>query len=648
MTKEELEELRELEELELLEKKYGKPKGKSLGETALSKVSDLGESALSAAESFGETALPALKAGTIGLGQGITFGGLDELSGAAAAVGDITTGQSKGRNLADLYREYQQLAQAKIEEEKQKSPIAFEVGNVAGSIVPGFATAGMGAGASAVARGASLGSRLGSAAKQGAAFGALGGALSSKEGGLTSVEEAQKLAADVAGGAAMGGVLGAGTQAVLGEALPAAAGKAKELVKKTIKDKPLFRQMSIAKEMGEEGVNIGSDATRTGAFGKVEGLVERDVKAAQDVTNKLFKVDEELGAEVGSALAAAERSGAKIPLSQSLKDEIEDFATSISPTNILTPSQSKDLLMVASNLDDVTPTKAKIFVDKLDEITDNLSGDNSQVGRSVFKLVGDLKKKLRSEMKEALPEYKAASDRFENFRSTVMEPVVSGKRPGDISDLYLGNLKNKEQAVFDASLKMIQGGTKPGTARQEDQLRLMNLLRGLRETEQKVPETATKVQKAFGKPATGIEEELVKKADESAMLQQAWGINPQESVGTSLRRGGLDLSGTGRGIAMSGANIAGRVIRSGKRALETKPATFTRRLVDAPSEKLEQYAQKLIQSGDKGSVSTGEFLLKALQEKNNVMKNAALFKIMQNPNMRLLISGDDLTEGNEE
>jgi hypothetical protein len=44
--------------------------------------------------------------------------------------------------------------------------------------------------------------------------------------------------------------------------------------------------------------------------------------------------------------------------------------------------------------------------------------------------------------------------------------------------------------------------------------------------------------------------------------------------------------------------------------------------------------------------SLGEALERGIVEKNESLKNAALFTIMQNPKARLLINGDELSEPN--
>jgi hypothetical protein len=150
----------------------------------------------------------------LGAVQGATLGLADEGEGALRAAVAVAQGQPI-QSLPDLYRQYQQLAQARYAAAAQRSPNAYLAGEVGGGLATGLAIPGagiLGAGETALpvaarAGAAALAKNLGVRAAEGAGIGGIAGAGFS-EGNLSTPQTQQQLAKDIATGAALGGSLG--------------------------------------------------------------------------------------------------------------------------------------------------------------------------------------------------------------------------------------------------------------------------------------------------------------------------------------------------------------------------------------------------------------------------------------------------------
>lgn len=142
-----------------------------------------------------------------GLRDGLSLGGGDELSGVQAAGVSMLTGASP-QQAAQAYTQAQDQERQNLRDQMLARPVSTGAGQLAGSLVPGFGTAGI------VTRGAGTAGRIGLAAGTGAGIGAVSGALSGE------TDEERLRGAAVGGG--LGALLGGGGQAVLGELVPTA------------------------------------------------------------------------------------------------------------------------------------------------------------------------------------------------------------------------------------------------------------------------------------------------------------------------------------------------------------------------------------------------------------------------------------------
>jgi hypothetical protein len=145
-----------------------------------------------------------------GVGQGLSFGFLDEAEGAARA--GINKIKGDQRSFGELYDEGVAVPRSRIAAAKEANPVAFTVGELgAGVAVPGgLARLGV-RGALARSSGAGLGTRTMAGAKEGAAYGAAYGA-GTAEGGLE--ERAKGLGTGAVTGAAVGSLVPGAVDAI--------------------------------------------------------------------------------------------------------------------------------------------------------------------------------------------------------------------------------------------------------------------------------------------------------------------------------------------------------------------------------------------------------------------------------------------------
>lgn len=617
-----------------------------------------------------------------GVTQGITLGGSDEAIGALKALGEIATSDKSLKDWKDLYRKYQQQEEEKVREAEQRSPVASLAGNIAGGILPAIATAGATAPESAVQLGLreiakqsgklaaakELGKRAVIAGAQAAPLGAVYGGLSS-EGKVIGAtpEELQKEIKDTSIGALTGGVFGAGVSAAA-QTLPLAKEAVKSKIGNYIDDSPFFRQVKKAKELGEEGYNVSSDKAKYGLENNLlpgqegpapkPGLISKDTDASRDLVNRIYQVDDQLGQKVGKAIDTATDKGVTIDLKDEMLNSVNTFKNMIEKDQTLMANpKAKKLYDTIFNLAEnkestsFTPKEIQSLRTQVVDFSDSIKQKDPYVASLGYNFQRD----IGNTLKEAIPEYKIAAERFESFRRLVPETLISGSTPVDISGVKLGNLKNGDAKLFDSAKNMLQGAMKPGHGAKEEAETYVNFLKGLKQFE---AEDAQRVKQGLIKQselpkmidttepsqAKGMEKLIRDKADESAMLQQVWGVNPQEGPKSVIKGAIAGISSTGRGVTMNMANKYGLYKDTLLKPM-AKPVKLMGKLNNFTEEQVKALGQKL--SETPGVSSVGKALLDGLENKDQAKVNAAIFSIMQNPQARILLN-DQSSEFPEE
>lgn len=582
-----------------------------------------------------------------GLGQGITAGGSDEAIAALKA----SLPDSSGQDWKTLYRQFQQQEQAKNKAAEESSPILYKAGELGGMLLPAIATAGAAAPEEIAALTAgSLAKKAAVGAGTGAATGAVYGALGSEKGNLIGAtsEEQQQLASDTASGATTGGILGGALHAaapVVGAGIKAASDKIGSKLENYIADSPFWKQVGKAKDLGEEGTNLYSRQARYGDIGS-PGLINKDTEATRDIVDRIYNVDQQLGQKVGESIDNATDAGVKIDLTDPMLQSVDTFKNLMNndQTLMVNPKAQK-LYDTIFQLEDsnLTPKEVQTLRSQVVDFADAVKQKDPNIAALGYQFQGQIGNLL----KEAVPEYKLAADRFESFRRLVPETIISGGTPVDISGVRLGNLKNDEAKLFGKVKGMIQGSENPGFGTANEQETFKNFINGLDQfgkgEAERVKQGLIK-EEDIPKLVDGTNEQQAKntealvrdKADTSALLQQAWRTNPQEGLTTSLKGSTL-----GRSSAMNIANKYGLY----KNTIST-PLNVTKKIYNASEDQLRGLADTMSQTP--GLQSVGKTLQAGLDNKDTAGVNAAIFSILQNPQSRLLVNGEDNLNNEEE
>lgn len=644
------------------------PKDQSLGQMLYDKAASMGSSALESGKNALMSGIQTTADLGRGLIQGVSLGGSDEAIGAIKATLDNTKVGSP--EWIQLYRKYQQLEQDKNKEAQARSPIAYGGGQIGGLIAPALITAGaslpeeaailtarggLKLGAGQIAKQAAI--AAGKGAVVGAGTGAIASGLQSEQGALIGAtpEQKQALGADVAGGAITGAVVGGALSGAV-KAVPLAynALKAKAASKVTdyIADSPLLRQAQKAKELGEEGVNLYSNEAKYGPIGETSGLISQDTNNTRDLVDRIYNVDSKLGQNVGKAIDTATDQGVKVDLSQPMLQSVNTFKNLLEKdqTMMANPTAQKlyDTIFSMSNegtLDasNLTPKAVQSLRNDVIDFADSVKQNHPDIANLGYQFQGQ----AGALLKQAVPEYATAANRFEEFRRLVPETIISGSTPVDISGVKLGNLKNDEAKLFQATKGMIQGAEVPGTGSSAASETYKNFINGLNTFDQNEAArlesgaiSATDLPKlvdAGDKSQAQAMSDLVKdRADQSALLRQAWRVNPQESLGSSIKGATF-----GRGALVNMANKYGLYKDTLTKPMSS-PIQLTKNLYNASEDQLRGLGQMM--KDIPGISSVGDALLKGLENKDTTGVNAAIFSIMQNPQARILINAQDLNQ----
>lgn len=586
-----------------------------------------------------------INAALAGAAQGSTFGFSDEIGAGVDVAGEAGKELLSGKvpdmvGLPAKWREYQKSREAANKALSEESPYAYLGGEAAGGV--GSAMLMPSLGAARVATGAAklspkLGSFLagqsggamsrvagkGSAmALEGAPLGALYGAGSSE----ADLSKPSELAMDTASGAAMGSIGGlaiGGGSAAIGEGIDAAKGYAKS--------RDFGRKLGEAYEFGKEGVSFST----TEGQDKIAKLV-RDYP--DQFVNQIMKVDDQIGKEVGAAIDQAQKAGVVINIEPQVAEATDQLVRSYMIENpallgILDPKSKQAIsIMNSKGLGQLTPVEARGVKDALYDVIDKmqgLTGDQSVLARQqASKLAASIDDALKNT--PGMEPYRAAAEKFTKFRSMIPETVLEPGVPLDKRTKYMGNLKNMESSLLKSSKSLLGDAQLSGdSVTSGPRTGLIELKDNLQTLGQQYPDIiqglgSATPDEAFGK-IRGI-------ADKMATLKQGQGVNPNQGAQKTITG---TVVGSGEGLVLGGANIAGSA--AGSTPVKTAKAVY-----NAGNDSMLALANKMKsgQTGVPGGEEIGAALEKAIMNKDDVAKNALLFKLLQVPQYREMLKSE--------
>jgi hypothetical protein len=609
----------------------------------------------------------------VGTAQGATLGAADEIGGALSALLEKGASYIPGtsaydtrqvdeqlkaqgfqvpeESLAESYRGYQQASQDAFKAAEERSPIANTIGNIAGSMASGTAVGGaLGIGNQAknaqsvydIAKtqglakaGGELLKRGGTSFVQAAPAMALETAMVS-EGNLDNAENREELGKDVLGGLAFGlpAVLGLNTATEV--AAPAAKEASQYVSGKIddfIDDTPFLRKMNKAFEYGEKGVNPISEKNLKSFEPGKQGLIRQETSKAEGLIDDIKKADQKLGEQVSQALDQADLTGMKMDIANEYNQVANAMKFSYDMlAEINENSRGKQIFEKLSRgiLNDSSPSEIKALLNDVDSFIGKFDSDRNPTDMIKYKILPSLYKfrdAISSKLKTEVPAYGQAVDRFHNFRKLVPETILAGDLPQDAAKIWMGDLKNSERDLLEASRKLMRGATGEGTSYRPVQEAFENTIQGMKQFE-------TQFGQVMPKSATDYKNLIQDTSDDVMLRSDMMTVkNPLVTSGNLVSH----VAQLGRGGFHTGAYVAGKA--------KQPIANLSKKVYNMAPDQLNALAIKM--QANPALKSLGQALQDGLANGDNAKKNAALFSIMQNPDARLLIRGnDDENEGN--
>jgi hypothetical protein len=651
--------------------------------------SNLANKAVSSAKSLFDADLDTARA----VGQGLILNSGDEIGGALGAgmeylsnkTGinpysplDSTDRDLKAKgfkidnpNLIDLYRKNQQDVQKEFEQSSERSPYLSLAGQLAGGITSGSTIGGvLGLGGEAATGGKklldiarnegklkALGQlliRSGKTYKHALPTMALESALSSKEGGLTSIPEAEKLASDTVGGALFGLPAVIGLQGLTEVGAPLAAEQANKLKNKAsdmLKDTPLMRQMKVSYNYGLQGINPKSQSLKLDTTLGKTGLSELDTQRSTKLMNEIYDAEKRIGQGVSSSLENATNAGKAVDLSNDTKSSLQQLQILASKyPEISSNTRAADAFeKVIQGGDKVTPIEAKDIIDYMDAYIGKFksSTNKTPAEEGILSNLLQTRNKFSDTLKIAIPEYGAAAERYYQFRRLVPETIMSKDIPIEVTQANgFKNIQNEDKHLFNSIKKLNQGATREGTSSGDIQESFVNTIKGLKTFEQQEAErlASGKIESpAFNRKATDIENEIKLNSDDAVARNSMDALEPHTGIKTAIPKAITGTGETGRAMALSSANLGGRISRNISASSENNPiAKIARGVFNAPHQANLELSQKL--KTVPGLEKYGESLEQALASSNTNRRNQVLFTIMQNPNARMFVKDEHTDE----
>lgn len=594
---------------------------KGTGGALLDKAKDAGNYIVDSAKSLGQDAADTAR----GVEQGVTFGAAPIIHGATEATYDklkslIDGGQ--GKDWLDAYRQHQQESSKNFKDAEERSPWLYGAGEVGGAVGTGLLTGGVGAGGAAIAK-QGLAKTLGKAALKGAGVGAVSGALSS-EGNLDDEKGRNKMLADAVGGGLAGGVFAPGmevTGKVLGKGFAKTGKYLGDKASELAEDNPLLRQMKRSRDLGKAGFALNSSqGSRT-----TQGHIQDD--AIKGFTDQFLNARNVLGKDVSDPLAAATASGAMTHLGTDASDAMLKIQAAYNVGHIGDMENAEKIIPVLKNLADgdngkFTPQALEEYLPTIQTLIDKTEDP------ALKSPLIELKNKAKQQVGAAAPGVDAAKKTYENFNTNTAERFTN-KSTGSS---WLGDSPDPEGKLGTGIEGFLNSAQNPGASSPQKLSKLDDVVKHLESMEAAQPGFLAKI----GIDPKTLNNEMTEASDHFAMSRAVLGADPKSDPTSSIWTM-LGGAATGRGQLIHKANLLGRIEKS---VSESPVADFSRQLYNWPSEKLTSVANTM--KSTPGLERIGSALERGISEKNESLKNAALFTIMQNPKARLLISGQDV------
>lgn len=584
--------------------------------------------------------------------QGFTLGGLDEAGGALAAGAKKLTGDE--RAISDIYRDEQRSGEVAYKQAKERSPTATTTGEISGAVAQGVlmptvgvegalgklagsvgmktATKGLTGGTKILAGAKELGKQLPGVIAETATLGAVQGGLSS-EGELGTDQFGQ----DVKGGALLGGLFGGGGKAVA-EGAPLAASPLLDKAGKIAQDSPFLSQISRGFKRGQTG-DIVSEGQES--LGKV---TRQESSAVKDLSNRFINAENDIGKQLKNSIEQASVGRPEqgvLPVIIDVTPEIDDATR-----KLVAFGKNSPTINSGKDFNDITD---KIFLLKNNKLNPiqawQLKDDVYKLAKGVDNpelraITDQLASGIKNQLKKKVPGFEQLNDQFFMLRKSGRETLMAKGSDPDFSNKFISDFSDAELKTYNNAEWLLEKLRSPGSNKLDQQKALNFLEDNLLKTEVAHPGT---IKKLGYDNIEAFKADIVEKADDFAMNRSILGQDPKGEGLSTIINGAwklmsLGASPTARGAIYTGAQKTGQLSTKVKKPLQS--------LYKLPKETHAQMANTMLNSENKLAQQYGKMLQDAIDNNNSTSRNAALFVIQQNPDLRKM--ANDILPGEGE
>jgi hypothetical protein len=538
-----------------------------------------------------------------GVGQGLTFGGGDELLGGLQASKDVLIGDKSLSDWADQYRSHQQENEDEYNKAKERSPVLTTAGEIAGGLALPAGSIGL------AGKGLSTAGKIALGAGTGAVAGALG-----SEGNLE--ENPSEMAKDAAFGATVGAVAEPAVKlaGLAGKGIQKLASPYSQKVRDFVNDYSLLRQGKKAIQEGLEG------RTFTGKKNQ-ERLVNESIDAADQLESTLTKGQDFASKQYDDVL-----KDANFTFSPEQASKFDETSNILETMKGRTGASNTANLEVLAKIKANQPVSAQEVKNLQKYLRDNAGKINQ--GETMDELIG-ASKEANEALRNNVPGYSKVNDLFQKVESPIesfISNVPADKRTVKVNNRIDTDITKPYTTAKDV-IEKSEGQFGKGQKQFEQ---VLQLRKGLEELQSTHPEALKQM---------GIDnlDNFFSKIQDQSDLQA---IADTIRTGGSLEKNPISaLKGFGVGAAYNVGNLAGKTAN----ATGNITAKMGQSLYKLPTQALSPIAQKL--ESNPSTAHLGKALRNSIDEttgnKSSAMRNAALFSIMQNPKAREIVFGEE-------
>lgn len=369
----------------------------------------------------------------------------------------------------------------------------------------------------------------------------------------------------------------------------------------------------------------------------------KDSIAADKLQKGLDAVDDLLGKRTGEAI---EKSTAQInvdPIIQQAANEIQQIVTQYPRL----AKNRKSAKAYESILSGNPVLNARQVKDLIDDIDYNIgvfkrSVDLDPGEREILPELLDLRSQLSATLKKNVPEYRAQAEQFESWRE-VIEQLIAGPNDPVKSEIFYGKLNKGDKKVHEAILKLIEDASGTAASSGKDRTAFTKFMNKLAEFQALDAERANRGVQRVAPDTEQIRKFILQASDDANLRQSVRRTSESRSIKPDWRELFIGKA------PEYGAYLAGKTVRNWQKIMQKSPVqgmiAMSKAVYKAPAQSILNLASKLETSGQFKGI--GKALREAVENGDTAKKNAALFTIMQNPNVRAFISAEDFPDVEE-